>query len=192
MTEAVEKLTKKSEDPSKWYLQLVRMAKLADYGPVRGTFAIRPYGFAIWERIQRDLDDRFKATGHQNAYFPLLIPESYLKKEAEHVEGFAPQLAVVTHAGGKKLEEPYVIRPTSETIINSMFARWIQSYRDLPMLINQWANVMRWEMRTRLFLRTTEFLWQEGHTCHETEEEAEEESRRMLEVYRRFAEDFMA
>jgi prolyl-tRNA synthetase len=142
--------------------------------------------------MQRVLDGMFKATGHQNAYFPLLIPESYLRKEAEHVEGFSPQLAVVTHAGGKKLEEPYVIRPTSETIINSMFSRWIQSYRDLPMLINQWANVMRWEMRTRLFLRTTEFLWQEGHTCHETEEDAETETRKMLECYRTFAEDYMA
>jgi prolyl-tRNA synthetase len=138
------------------------------------------------------MDGMFKETGHRNAYFPLLIPESFLRKEAEHVEGFAPQLAVVTHAGGKELEEPYVIRPTSETIINSMFSRWIQSYRDLPLLINQWANVMRWEMRTRLFLRTTEFLWQEGHTCHETEQEAEEETRRMLEIYRRFAEEYMA
>jgi prolyl-tRNA synthetase len=142
--------------------------------------------------MQRVLDGFFKKTGHKNAYFPLLIPESFLKKEAEHVEGFAPQLAVVTHAGGKKLEEPYVIRPTSETIINSMFSRWVQSYRDLPLLINQWANVMRWEMRTRLFLRTTEFLWQEGHTCHETEEDAEKETLQMLEVYRTFAEDYMA
>jgi prolyl-tRNA synthetase len=153
---------------------------------------IRPNGYAIWENIQRHLDRMFKDTGHKNAYFPLLIPESYLKKEAEHVEGFNPQLAVVTHAGGAKLEEPYVIRPTSETIINRSFAKWIQSYRDLPLLINQWANVMRWEMRTRLFLRTTEFLWQEGHTCHETEKDAEEETLRMLEVYRTFAEDYMA
>src|ERR687886_1875256 len=161
MTEAVEKLTKKSEDPSRWYLQLVRMAKLADYGPVRGTFAIRPYGYAIWERIQADLDARFKATGHQNAYFPLLIPESFLRKEAQHVEGFSPELAVVTHGGGKELEEPAVVRPTSETVINVFFAKWVQSYRDLPLLVNQWANVVRWELRPRLFLRTTEFLWQE-------------------------------
>src|SRR5215213_7954668 len=192
MTEAVEKLTKKSEDPSKWYLQLVRMAKLADYGPVRGTFAIRPYGYSIWERIQRDLDDRFKATGHRNAYFPLFIPESFLKKEAQHVEGFAPETAVVTHGGGKKLEEPLVVRPTSETIIYAMFAKWVQSYRDLPLLINQWANVVRWEMRTRLFLRTLEFLWQEGHTAHATHDEAEEEARRMLGVYRNFMENWMA
>ncbi|HEY8208104.1 MAG TPA: proline--tRNA ligase, partial [Myxococcaceae bacterium] len=157
-----------------------------------GCMVIKPHGYAIWEKVQADLDRRFKATGHKNAYFPLLIPESFLRKEAEHVEGFAPQLAVVTHAGGKELEEKYVIRPTSETIINSMFARWIQSYRDLPLLINQWANVMRWEMRTRLFLRTTEFLWQEGHTCHETEAQAEEETLKMLEVYRTFAEDYMA
>src|SRR3954471_19377864 len=153
---------------------------------------IRPYGYAIWEAIQKIVDAKIKAHGVSNAYFPLLIPEAFLRKEAEHVEGFSPQLAVVTHAGGKKLEEPYVIRPTSETIINPSCARWIQSYRALPMLLNQWANVMRWEMRTRLFLRTTEFLWQEGHTCHETEQEAEEETLRMLEVYRTFAEDYMA
>jgi prolyl-tRNA synthetase len=183
MSEAVEKLTKKSEDPSKWYLQLVRMAKLADYGPVRGTFAIRPYGFAIWERIQRDLDDRFKATGHQNAYFPLLIPESFLRKEAEHVEGFDPELAWVTIGGREELEERLAIRPTSESIICDFYRNWIQSYRDLPILINQWCNVLRWEKVTRPFLRTTEFLWQEGHTVHATAEEAREETLRMLNVY---------
>jgi len=187
-----EKLLPREKGFSEWYVDLVLKAKLADYSDVKGCMVIRPNGYALWENIQRVLDKMFKDTGHKNAYFPLLIPEAFLRKEAEHVEGFAPQLAVVTHAGGKKLEEPYVIRPTSETIINSMFARWIQSYRDLPMLINQWANVMRWEMRTRLFLRTTEFLWQEGHTCHETEEDAETETRRMLEVYRTFAEDYMA
>ena len=184
MTEAVEKLTKKSEDPSRWYLQLVRMAKLADYGPVRGTFAIRPYGFAIWERIQRDLDDRFKATGHQNAYFPLLIPESYLKREAEHVEGFDPELAWVTMGGREELEERLAIRPTSESIICDFYRNWIQSYRDLPILINQWCNVLRWEKVTRPFLRTSEFLWQEGHTVHATAEEAREETLRMLNIYR--------
>ncbi|MCA1718150.1 MAG: proline--tRNA ligase [Actinobacteria bacterium] len=183
MVEAVEKLTKKSEDPSKWYLQLVRMAKLADYGPVRGTFAIRPYGFAIWERIQRDLDDRFKATGHQNAYFPLLIPESYLKKEAEVVEAFDPELAWVTVGGREELEERLAIRPTSESIICDFYRDWIQSYRDLPILINQWCNVMRWEKVTRPFLRTAEFLWQEGHTVHATAEESREEALRMQRVY---------
>src|ERR671916_278811 len=184
MVEAVEKLTKKSKDPSRWYLQLVRMAKLADYGPVRGTFAIRPYGFAIWERIQRDLDDRFKATGHQNAYFPLLIPESYLKKEAEHVEGFDPELAWVTRGGREELEERLAIRPTSESIICDFYRNWIQSYRDLPILINQWCNVLRWEMVTRPFLRPSEFLWQEGHTVHATAEEAHDEALQMLGVYR--------
>ncbi|MFN0061060.1 MAG: proline--tRNA ligase [Myxococcaceae bacterium] len=187
-----EKLTPRAKNFSDWYVEVVLRAKLADYSDVKGCMVIRPHGYALWENMQRVLDKMFKDTGHQNAYFPLLIPESFLKKEAEHVEGFAPQLAVVTHAGGKALEEKYVIRPTSETIINSMFSRWIQSYRDLPMLINQWANVMRWEMRTRLFLRTTEFLWQEGHTCHETEKDAEEETLRMLEVYRTFSEDYMA
>ena len=184
MTEAVEKLVKKSEDPSRWYLQLVRMAKLADYGPVRGTFAIRPYGFEIWERVQRDLDDRFKATGHRNAYFPLLIPESYIKKEAEHVEGFDPELAWVTIGGREELEERLAIRPTSESIICAFYRNWIQSYRDLPILINQWCNVLRWEKVTRPFLRTAEFLWQEGHTVHATAEEAREETLRMLGVYR--------
>src|SRR5688500_13414551 len=187
-----DKLIPREKGVSEWYVDLVPKAKLADYSDVKGCLVIRPNGYAIWENIQRALDKMFKDTGHKNAYFPLLIPESYLKKEAEHVEGFNPQLAVVTHAGGAKLEEPYVIRPTSETIINRSFSKWIQSYRDLPMLLNQWANVMRWEMRTRLFLRTTEFLWQEGHTCHETEEEAEKETLQMLEVYRTFAEEYMA
>ncbi len=187
-----EKLLTREKGFSEWYVDVVLKAKLADYSDVKGCMVIRPNGYAIWENMQRVLDKMFKDTGHRNAYFPLLIPESFLRKEAEHVEGFAPQLAVVTHAGGKKLEEAYVIRPTSETIINSMFSRWIQSYRDLPLLLNQWANVMRWEMRTRLFLRTTEFLWQEGHTCHETEKEAEDETLKMLEVYRAFAEDYMA
>ena len=186
MTEAVEKLTKKSEDPSKWYLQLVRMAKLADYGPVRGTFAIRPYGYSIWERIQRNLDDRFKATGHVNAYFPLFIPESFLKKEAEHVEGFDPEVAWVTRAGREDLEERIAVRPTSETIICDFYRRWIHSYRDLPVLVNQWSNFVRWEKVTRPFLRTTEVLWQEGHTVHATAEEAREETLRMLNVYQDF------
>jgi prolyl-tRNA synthetase len=163
-----DKLLTREKGFSEWYVDVVLKSKLADYSDVKGCMVIRPNGYAIWENMQKTLDRMFKDTGHKNAYFPLLIPESFLRKEAEHVEGFSPQLAVVTHAGGKKLDEPYVIRPTSETIINSMFSRWIQSYRDLPMLLNQWANVMRWEMRTRLFLRTTEFLWQEGHTCHET------------------------
>ena len=184
MAEAVEKLTKKSEDPSKWYLQLVRMAKLADYGPVRGTFAIRPYGYAIWERIQRDLDDRFKATGHSNAYFPLLIPESYLKKEAEIDEAFDPELAWVTVGGREELEERLAVRPTSESIICAFYSNWVQSYRDLPILINQWCNVMRWEKVTRPFLRTAEFLWQEGHTVHATAEGSREEALRMQGVYR--------
>ncbi|MCP3165427.1 proline--tRNA ligase [Myxococcus qinghaiensis] len=187
-----DKLTPREKGFSEWYVDLVQKAKLADYSDVKGCMVIRPNGYALWENMQRVLDKMFKDLGHKNAYFPLLIPESYLKKEAEHVEGFNPQLAVVTHAGGAKLEEPYVIRPTSETIINRSFAKWVQSYRDLPLLINQWANVMRWEMRTRLFLRTTEFLWQEGHTCHETEEDAEKETLQMLEVYRTFSEDYMA
>ena len=187
-----DKLTTREADFSRWYGDVIQAAKLADNSDVKGCMVIRPNGYAIWENIQRQLDSMFKETGHQNAYFPLLIPESYLKKEKEHVEGFNPQLAMVTHAGGSKLTEPYVIRPTSETIINRSFKLWIQSYRDLPMLINQWANVMRWEMRTRMFLRTTEFLWQEGHTCHETEADAEEETLKMLEVYRVFAEEWMA
>jgi prolyl-tRNA synthetase len=187
-----KKLTTRAADFSAWYNELVLKAELADYSPVRGCMVIRPNGYGIWERMQQQLDGMFKDTGHVNAYFPLLIPESFLHKEAEHVEGFAPELAVVTHGGGKKLEEPLVIRPTSETIIYAMYAKWVQSYRDLPILINQWANVIRWEMRTRLFLRTLEFLWQEGHTAHATHGEAEEETRRMLGVYRDFMEGWMA
>src|SRR3954467_6229979 len=187
-----KKLTTRAADFSAWYNEVVLRSELADYSPVRGCMVIRPNGYGIWERMQRALDDMFKATGHQNAYFPLFIPESYLSKEAEHVEGFAPEVAVVTHGGGKKLDEPLIIRPTSETIIYSMFAKWVQSYRDLPILINQWANVVRWEMRTRLFLRTLEFLWQEGHTAHVTHDEAEEEARQMLGVYSDFMEGHMA
>jgi prolyl-tRNA synthetase len=187
-----KKLTKRADDFSAWYNETVLRAELADYSPVRGCMVIRPRGYGIWERMQRQLDFAFKDTGHQNAYFPLLIPESFMHKEAEHVEGFAPETAVVTHGGGKKLDEPLVIRPTSETIIYAMFAKWVQSYRDLPLLINQWANVVRWEMRTRLFLRTLEFLWQEGHTAHATEAEAEEETQKMLNVYRDFMEGYMA
>jgi len=185
-------LTPRATDFSAWYNELIMKAELADYSPVRGCMVIRPNGYAIWEQMQRALDTMFKETGHQNAYFPLLIPQSFLSREAEHVEGFSPETAVVTHGGGKELEEPLVIRPTSETIIYAMYAKWIQSYRDLPLLINQWANVVRWELRTRLFLRTTEFLWQEGHTAHATEAEAEEETLRMLGVYRTFMEQWMA
>jgi len=187
-----EKITPRATDYSQWYIDIVINAKLADYSPVKGCMVIRPRGYALWENIQQVLDGMFKATGHSNAYFPLLIPESFLKKEAEHVVGFSPELAVVTIAGGEKLEEPLVIRPTSETIIWSMYKKWIQSYRDLPLLINQWANVLRWEKRTRLFLRTTEFLWQEGHTAHATSQEAQEETLKMLQVYKTFAEDYMA
>ena len=187
-----KKLVTRAENFSEWYNELVLRAELADYSPVRGCMVIRPLGYGVWERMQRALDDMFKATGHQNAYFPLFIPESFLSKEAEHVEGFAPECAVVTHGGGKQLEERLVVRPTSETIIYHMFAKWVQSYRDLPLLYNQWANVVRWEMRTRLFLRTMEFLWQEGHTAHVAHDEAEEEARRMLGVYRTFMEDYMA
>ncbi len=165
-------VTPQSEDFSAWYNELVFKAELVDRGPVKGTMVIRPYGYRLWELLQADLDRRIKETGHQNAYFPLLIPESYLKREAEHVEGFAPELAVVTHAGGKELEEPLVVRPTSETIIGEFMSKWISSHRDLPMLLNQWANVVRWEMRPRMFLRTTEFLWQEGHTAHADEADA--------------------
>ncbi len=186
------KLTKRSEDYSQWYIDIVTRAEMADYAPVKGCMVIRPWGYAIWERMQRALDDMFKDTGHSNAYFPLLIPLSFLQKEAEHVKGFAPECAVVTRGGGKELEEPLVIRPTSETIIWAMYKKWIQSWRDLPLLYNQWANVVRWEMRTRLFLRTAEFLWQEGHTAHATEREAVEEAERMLGVYRTFAEQWMA
>jgi prolyl-tRNA synthetase len=188
-----EKITPRAEDYPKWYQDVVREADLAEPAKVvKGCMVIKPYGYAIWEKIQRDLDARFKETGHVNAYFPLLVPQSFLQKEAEHVEGFAPELAVVTHAGGELLEEPYVIRPTSETIIGHFFSKWISSHRDLPMLINQWANVMRWELRTRLFLRTTEFLWQEGHTAHASHDEAMAEVRRMLDVYGEFAQTVMA
>jgi prolyl-tRNA synthetase len=185
-------ITPRGDDYSRWYTDIVAQAQLADYAPVKGCMIIRPNGYALWENIQQALDRMFKDTGHVNAYFPMLIPESFLKKEAEHVEGFSPELAVVTHAGGDRLEEPLVIRPTSETIIWNTYRNWIQSYRDLPLLINQWANVVRWELRTRLFLRTTEFLWQEGHTAHATEAEAHEETVRMLDVYARFAEEYMA
>jgi prolyl-tRNA synthetase len=201
-------LTPRAEDFSAWYNEAVLRAELADYSPVRGCMVIRPYGYRLWELMRDQLDRRFKETGHQNAYFPLFIPQSFLAREAEHVEGFAKEAAIVTHTRLKatgekgagalipdpesKLEEPLVIRPTSETIIYEMFSRWVQSYRDLPLLINQWANVVRWEMRTRLFLRTTEFLWQEGHTAHTTEAEAEEETLRMLGVYREFMEEWMA
>ncbi|MBN2357744.1 proline--tRNA ligase [candidate division KSB1 bacterium] len=185
-------ITKRNEDYAQWYLDVIAAADLAEHSAVKGCMVIKPNGYAIWEMIQAQLDRMFKATGHVNAYFPLFIPESYLQKEAEHVEGFAPECAVVTHAGGKRLEEPMVIRPTSETIIWSTYKNWIQSYRDLPILINQWANVVRWEMRTRLFLRTTEFLWQEGHTAHATAQEAEEETLKILGVYRDFAEQYMA
>jgi prolyl-tRNA synthetase len=191
---AKEGITPRSQDYSQWYLDIVRGADLADYAEVvRGCIVFKPTGYAIWEAIQRGVDDRIKATGHQNAYFPLLIPKSFLMKEAEHVEGFAPEVAEVTHAGGEKLAEPYVIRPTSETIIGYFYAKWVHSWRDLPLLINQWANVMRWEMRTRPFLRTTEFLWQEGHTVHATEEDAERETLLILhEVYADFVEKEMA
>ena len=181
------KLPTQEENFSEWYNQLVLRAELADYSPVRGCMVVRPYGWALWENIQKALDKRFKDTGHVNAAFPMLIPQSYMTKEKEHVEGFSPELAVVTHGGGKELEEPLVVRPTSETIIGTMYAKWIQSYRDLPVLINQWANVVRWEMRTKLFLRTLEFYWQEGHTAHATEQEAVEETERMLNVYADFA-----
>ncbi len=185
-------LTPRSEDFSAWYNGVVQRGELTGYSPVRGCMVIRPHGYAIWELMQSALDRMFKETGHQNAYFPLFIPESFLKKEAEHVEGFAPEAAVVTRGGGKELEEPLVVRPTSEAIIWPIMANWIQSYRDLPMLINQWANIVRWEMRTRPFLRTLEFLWQEGHTAHATAAEAEEETLLILGIYRRFMEEWMA
>jgi prolyl-tRNA synthetase len=187
------KITPRAQDFATWYQDVIREGDLAEPAEVvKGAMVIKPHGFAIWEKIQAGLDKRFKDTGHKNAYFPLLIPESFLKKEAEHVEGFSPELAVVTIAGGKELEERYVIRPTSETIIGHFFSKWISSWRDLPLLINQWANVMRWEMRTRMFLRTSEFLWQEGHTAHATHEEAQQEVLRMLDVYGEFAEGPMA
>ena len=187
-----KKVTPRSQDFAAWYNDLIIRAELADYTPVRGCIVFRPDGFAIWENLRDELDRRIKQTGARNAYFPLFIPQSFLQKEAEHVEGFAPEVAVVTHGGGKELEEPLIIRPTSETIIHHMFAQWIHSHRDLPMLINQWCNVVRWEMRTRPFLRTSEFLWQEGHTAHATREEAEQRALTMLEVYRAFVEDFLA
>jgi prolyl-tRNA synthetase len=187
VTMSEEKLTPRNTDFSEWYNQLVLRAELADYAPVRGCMVVRPYGWALWENIQQALDRRFKETGHVNAAFPLFIPMSFLEKEKEHVEGFSPELAIVTIGGGEKLEEPLVVRPTSETIIGSMYSKWIKSYRDLPVLINQWGNVVRWELRTRLFLRTLEFYWQEGHTAHATEQEAREETMRMLQVYADFA-----
>ena len=186
-------ITKREENFSEWYQDVIKAADLAEHAEVKGSMIIKPYGYAIWENFQRILDEKIKATGAKNTYFPLLIPESYISREKEHIEGFSPELAVVTHAGGKKLDEPLVIRPTSETIINAAFSRWINSWRDLPYMINQWANIVRWEMRPRLFLRTTEFLWQEGHTAHISEEAAEEESLKILnDVYKSFAEDFMA
>ena len=184
---STDKLPTRSENFAEWYNQLVVRAELADYAPVRGCMVVRPYGWALWENIQQALDRRFKATGHVNAAFPLFIPMSFLEKEKQHVEGFSPELAVVTIGGGEKLEEPLVVRPTSETIVGAMYSNWIKSYRDLPVLINQWGNVVRWEMRTKLFLRTLEFYWQEGHTAHATSQEAEEETRRMLDVYTDFA-----
>lgn len=186
------KISTREQDYSQWYLDVIQAADLADYAPVKGCMVIKPNGYAIWENIQKVLDSKFKETGVKNAYFPLLIPQSFLEKEAKHVEGFAPECAVVTHAGGKELEEPYVIRPTSETIIYDMFSKWVKSYRDLPLLINQWANIVRWEMRTRLFLRTSEFLWQEGHTVHATVEEANDRALQMNKVYRDFVEDYLA
>ena len=187
-----KQLTSRSEDFSAWYNEIIFRAELADHSPVKGSMVIRPWGYAIWENMQRALDDMFKQTGHQNVYLPLLIPMSFIEKEKDHVEGFKPELVVVTHAGGKELEEALVVRPTSETVVMSMMGKWIQSYRDLPMKLNQWANVMRWELRTRLFLRTSEFLWQEGHTMHANSEEAEEHTQTMLGVYRCFMEDWMA
>src|SRR5438067_2371459 len=188
----VTEITPRSQDFSRWYLDVVKKAELADYSPVKGCMVIRPYGYAIWERMQQELDARIKATGHVNAYFPLFIPNSLLTKEAEHVEGFSPQVAYVTHAGGEELEEKLVLRPTSEAIIGTMYAKWVQSWRELPILINQWANVVRWEKVTRPFLRTTEFLWQEGHTAHETEAEAEAETRKILDLYVEVCESILA
>lgn len=188
----VEQIADIDSDFPQWYTDVVLKTGLVDYGPVKGTMVIRPYGYAIWENIQSEMDRRFKQTGHSNAYFPMLIPMSFFTKEAEHVEGFAPEVAVVTHAGGEELPEPLVLRPTSETVFGNMYSKWLQSYRDLPILINQWANVVRWEKTTRPFLRTSEFLWQEGHTAHATEEEAMEETMKMLGVYREFAENCLA
>ena len=191
-TQFVEQIADINEDFPKWYTDVVLKTKLVDYGPVKGTMVIRPYGYAIWENIQKELDKRFKEKGVQNAYFPLLIPMSYFTKEAEHVEGFAPEVAVVTHAGGEELTEPLAIRPTSETIIGTMMSKWVQSYRDLPLKVNQWCNVMRWEKTTRPFLRTSEFLWHEGHTAHTSAEEAEEFTLTMLGVYKEFMENCLA
>jgi prolyl-tRNA synthetase len=188
----MKEVTPKGDDYSQWYLDVVLKTELADYGPVKGCMVIRPYGYAIWEHMQADMDRRIKETGHVNAYFPLLIPKSFLEREKEHVEGFSPECAWVTVGGGNELEEPLAIRPTSESMICSMYAKWVGSWRDLPVLINQWANVVRWEKVTRPFLRTTEFLWQEGHTLHATEEEAEEETLKMLHVYRSFSEEILA
>ena len=196
----MKEITPKSQDYSQWYLDVVLKADMADYGPVKGCMIIKPYGYAVWEHMQADMDRRIKETGHVNAYFPLLIPKSFLEKEKEHVEGFSPECAWVTIGGGEELEEPLAIRPTSEAMICSMYAKWVRSWRDLPVLINQWANVVRWELRPRLFLRTAEFLWQEGHTAHETsaeaidetEAEAEEETLKMLDVYRSFSEEILA
>jgi prolyl-tRNA synthetase len=192
MTTQTEQRASRDEDFSAWYIDTVLRAQLADYTPVRGSMVIRPYGYAIWERMQAFVDNELKATGHQNAYFPLFIPLSFIQKEAEHVEGFAPQLAVVTHGGGEELTEPLVVRPTSETIIYDMLSKWIESYRDLPVLLNQWANVVRWEIRTRPFLRTAEFLWQEGHTAHATYDEADAEARLILDLYVKFIEQELA
>jgi prolyl-tRNA synthetase len=188
----MSKLADINKDFAQWYQDVIFDAEVVDSSPTKGTFIIRPYGYAIWENIQKILDEKIKETGTQNAYFPLLIPESFLKKEAKHVEGFSPELAVVTHGGGKKLEEPLVVRPTSETIIYHMFAKWIKSWRDLPLKINQWANVIRWELRPRAFLRTTEFLWQEGHTAHATQEEAIAMAEEMLQIYKNFVEEYLA
>lgn len=188
----VEQIADIEKDFPQWYTDVVLKTKMVDYGPVKGTMVMRPYGYAVWELIQRQMDDMFKAEGVQNAYFPMLIPMSYLNKEADHVEGFAPEVAVVTHAGGEELAEPLVVRPTSETIIGSMYSKWVQSYRDLPVLINQWCNIVRWEKTTRPFLRTSEFLWQEGHSAHATAEEAEERTQTQLQIYKKFAEDVLA
>lgn len=190
--EKTSRITPRSKDFSQWYQDVIAAADLAEHSGIKGAMIIKSHGYGVWERIQEVLNKKIKETGHRNAYFPLLIPESYLTKEKEHVEGFSPELAVVTHAGGEKLDEPLVVRPTSETVINAAFSRWIESWRDLPLLINQWANVVRWELRPRLFLRTTEFLWQEGHTAHATEAEAEEEAKRMLGVYQDLAENYLA
>jgi len=189
---ARNRLPKQSEDFPGWYVEVVRQAEMAEHGMAKGTMIIKAHGFAVWEAIQRALDDRFKATGHQNVYFPLFFPEKVLAREADHLEGFSPEVAVITHGGGEELDEPLVVRPTSEAVIWGTYANWIQSYRDLPLLYNQWCNVVRWELRTRLFLRTTEFLWQEGHTAHATKQEAVEEALRMAEVYREVIEDVLA